>query len=163
MPLGDAALLNTSALPIDPSEHGPSGGCGAQDRGVNALVPESEARARIESELGHLVPIDRATEAGVGPANVYRLSRGKPKGRIGFISAMSAPFCSTCNRLRLTADGKLRSCLFEGGEVDALAILRSPINRAKQIALADAMTQCVRMKPEVHSNHGNEQMSRIGG
>ena len=66
---------------------------------------------------------ERTTEPGVGPATVYRLP-GSPAGRVGFISAMSAPFCSTCNRLRLTAAGVLRSCLFEGGEVDLKPILR---------------------------------------
>jgi cyclic pyranopterin phosphate synthase len=77
---------------------------------------------------------------------------------------MSAPFCDTCNRLRLTADGTLRSCLFEGGEVDIRPILRGPGNQTtRQTALAEAMTRCIRLKPTVHSNHGNEQMSRIGG
>jgi cyclic pyranopterin phosphate synthase len=166
MPLGDAALLNASAdRNVADAEIGPAGGCGAQDRGADSLVPETEVRERIERELGPLVSVDRTSEPGVGPANVYRLSRGNPAGRIGFISAMSAPFCATCNRLRLTATGVLRSCLFEGGEVDIRSILRgeasSPTARASQIA--QAMTDCVRLKPEVHSRHGNEQMSRIGG
>jgi cyclic pyranopterin phosphate synthase len=161
MPLGDAALIGQTAE-VDPSERGPAGGCGAQDRGADSLVSEAEARSHIERELGPLVPVDRQTEAGVGPANVYRLSQGNPVGRIGFISAMSQPFCSTCNRLRLTADGVLRSCLFEGGEVDVRSILRSS-EHGKQIALANAMADCVRLKPDVHSRHGNQQMSRIGG
>jgi cyclic pyranopterin phosphate synthase len=75
---------------------------------------------------------------------------------------MSAPFCSTCNRLRLTADGVLRSCLFEGGEVNARQILRKP-GGATAAELAQAMTDCVRLKPDVHGGHGNQQMSRIGG
>jgi cyclic pyranopterin phosphate synthase len=166
MPLGDAALQGSELRAagsgkIDESEIGPAGGCGAQDRG-DAFISEGEVRAAIERELGPLVPVDRSTEAGVGPANVYRLARGNPAGRIGFISAMSAPFCSTCNRLRLTADGVLRSCLFEGGEVDIRPVLRSETG-SRQAALAEAMTRCVRLKPEVHSRHGNEQMSRIGG
>ena len=82
---------------------------------------------RIESELGTLEEVDRQSEPGVGPAIVYRLSHPQAKGRIGFISAMSAPFCATCNRLRLTANGILRSCLFEGGEVNLRDILRSRI------------------------------------
>src|SRR5258706_10521044 len=109
---------------VDESEIGREGGCGAQDRG-DAVIPEGEVRAPIEREFGPLEAVDRESEAGVGPANVYRLSNGNPKGRVGVISAMSAPFCATCNRLRLTANGVLRSCLFEGGEVDVRSILRS--------------------------------------
>jgi cyclic pyranopterin phosphate synthase len=149
---------------IDASESGPAGGCGAQDRG-DVFVSETEIRESIERELGDLVPVDRATEPGVGPAIPYRLSRRDAVGRIGFISAMSAPFCATCNRLRLTATGVLRSCLFEGGEVDVRPILRdtSVVNGRRLRAVADAMTECVRLKPDVHSSRGNEQMSRIGG
>ena len=167
MPLGDAAIQRPALggqRAIDASEIGPAGGCGAQDRGADSFISETEVRQRIESALGPLEPVDRETEAGVGPANVYRLSRGDPAGRIGFISAMSAPFCSTCNRLRLTADGTLRSCLFEGGEVDIRQVLRStndPSSRRK--AVAAAMVECVRLKPDVHSGHGNRQMSQIGG
>ena len=163
MPLGDAALLHATAA-VAASETGPSGGCGAQDRGAEAFISETEARARIEAECGPLIPIDRADEPGVGPAKIHRLRDGGHVGRIGFISAMSNPFCDTCNRLRLTANGVLRSCLFEGGEVQVRDILRSiPSPADRQCALAEAMTDCVRLKPSVHSLHGNEQMSRIGG
>ncbi len=191
MPLGDAALLHpdpkasglTSTSSIESQspglnrvasdELGPVGGCGAQDRGADSLIPEAEVRQRIESELGPLIPVDRSSEAGVGPAQVYRLLLGhprdprdprSPRGRIGFISAMSTPFCSTCNRLRLTADGVLRSCLFEGGEVDVRSVVRSIDDPARRHqAIAHAMSECVRLKPDVHSYRGNEQMSRIGG
>ncbi len=161
MPLGDAAVQGSNR--VDQSEFGPAGGCGAQDRG-DVFIPEPEIRARIEQSLGPLVPVDRDSEPGVGPANVYRLAVGNDKGRIGFISAMSAPFCDTCNRLRLTANGVLRSCLFEGGEVNILPLLRSQADALQRHAqLADAMTQCVKQKPQVHSHHGKDQMSRIGG
>jgi GTP 3',8-cyclase len=163
MPLGDAEILRAAPKrAVAQEERGPAGGCGAQDRG-DAFISEQEIRDRIESALGPLVPADRSTEPGVGPANVYQAS-GTPRGRIGFISAMSHPFCSDCNRLRLTASGVLRSCLFEGGEVDVRHVLRDASNtddRPKRIA--DAMEQCVRLKPEVHSGRGREQMSRIGG
>jgi cyclic pyranopterin phosphate synthase len=173
MPLGDAALLagfgagsgmRTTHSTIDSSELGPAAGCGAQDRGQQALVPELEVRETIEHELGPLEEVQRDAESGVGPANVYRLIEGNPRGRIGFISAMSAPFCATCNRLRLTANGVLRSCLFEGGEVDIRRVIRS--NRdapSRQAAIAQAMVDCVRLKPDVHGSHGTQQMSRIGG
>jgi cyclic pyranopterin phosphate synthase len=156
MPLGEAAI-------------GPAGaqgfalrtGCDGQSRPTDALISERETRGIIERELGPLTPVNRRSETGVGPANVWRLSRGRPLGRIGFISAMSAPFCATCNRLRLTADGLLRSCLFDGGEIDVKSILRGQDPSPQ--ALADAMVRCVRLKPTVHSDHGNKQMSRIGG
>ncbi len=158
MPLGDAALLNH----VDDHFHpGPAAGCGGQNRGDDALLPESEARDLIERELGPLLPVDRQSEPGVGPASVWQLADGKPLGRIGFISAMSAPFCATCNRLRLTADGLLRACLFDGGEIDIKTILRN--SNESLDALAHAMTECVRLKPTVHSGHGGKQMSRIGG
>lgn len=167
MPLGDAMLLSgtrDASHAVDASEIGPAGGCGAQDRGEQALIPEQEVRQQIEREMGPLIEIRRDFEPGVGPANVYRLQQGNPIGRIGFISAMSAPFCATCNRLRLTADCVLRSCLFEGGEVNVRHILRSVSNPlARSQAVGQAMTDCVRLKPEVHSKHGNQQMSRIGG
>ncbi|HEV2295376.1 MAG TPA: GTP 3',8-cyclase MoaA [Tepidisphaeraceae bacterium] len=182
MPLGDAAVMHggtgfqpaSSSLDqryglepratVDDSETGPAGGCGAQDRGADAFISESEVRDRIERKLGLLTPVDRRTEPGVGPAIIYRLAHGDPLGRIGFISAMSAPFCDTCNRLRLTANGVLRSCLFEGGEVDIRPILRGASNTtSRRESLATAMTDCVRLKPDVHSKRGNEQMSRIGG
>jgi hypothetical protein len=58
----------------------------------------------------------------------------------------------------------LRSCLFEGGEVEIRGILREEADPAtRRGKLAHAMTECVRLKPDVHSHHGNQQMSRIGG
>jgi cyclic pyranopterin phosphate synthase len=180
MPLGDAAVMHPRGMGASPmldeihgrgahatiiaaDEFGPAGGCGAQDRG-DVFVSETEVRAAIERELGPLEPVDRASEAGVGPAKVVRLTHSGAAGRIGFISAMSAPFCSTCNRLRLTAEGVLRSCLFEGGEVDVRHTLRSVADAtARRTAVAAAMAECVRLKPDVHSGHGNRQMSQMGG
>ena len=182
MPLGDAALMHPTSstgfqpvsqgarqglearATIDASEFGPAGGCGAQDRGDDALIPETEVREKIERELGPLAAVERESEPGVGPAKVYQLARGNPLGRIGFISAMSAPFCSTCNRLRLTANGVLRSCLFEGGEVEIRSMIRSiEDSTQRRQSISQAMIDCVRLKPEVHSHRGNQQMSRIGG
>jgi hypothetical protein len=54
--------------------------------------------------------------------------------------------------------------LFEGGEVHIRPLLRSSLDRTTRLAsIARAMSDCVRLKPDVHSAHGNEQMSRIGG
>ena len=161
MPMGDSAVL-ADGNPFEASvggdgktrygvadeETGPAGGCGAQDRGRGVFVPESEMRRRIEAAHGPLARVDRGDEPGVGPAVPWRLDRPDAVGRVGFISAMSEPFCATCNRLRLTASGVLRSCLFEGGEVDLRTILRHGGTRQD---LASAMTRCVALKPDVHS------------
>ncbi|MEE8170690.1 MAG: radical SAM protein, partial [Phycisphaerae bacterium] len=132
------------------------------------FIDETEIRRQIESALGPLTPA--SPDAGHGPAQVVRLAGAA--GRIGFISAMSKPFCATCNRLRLTAEGQLRSCLFDGGEVELRPILRNglPASQAGTNGDADttarlnqAFIDCVAFKPEVHSYHGNRQMSQIGG
>ncbi len=161
MPLGDAAVMHADARVAD-AERGPAGGCGAQDRGTDTFIGEPDIRGRIEAVHGPLLTVDRSTEPGVGPANVYRLANAI--GRVGFISAMSTPFCATCNRLRLTADGVLRSCLFDGGEVAIRDMMRAaPDPAARRSAIAESMVDCVRLKPEVHGGHGTQQMSRIGG
>jgi len=135
MPLADSKLLH-----------------GDQD----SFVPFAEIRARIEATHGPLQDADR--DRGSGPARVFRLAGAA--GRVGFIHAMSQPFCSTCNRLRLTPDGQLRSCLFDGGEVDLRPWLRPQPSAA---GLCQAFIDCVRLKPLTHSAYGNRQMSQIGG
>ncbi len=122
------------------------------------LVDNAIVKRRIEDELGPLSAVERESEVGVGPANVFALEGAR--GRIGFISAMSKPFCETCNRLRLTATGELRSCLFDGGEVSVLPALRPTVDA---VGIIDMMRRCVAMKPEVHSRRGNRAMSRMGG
>lgn len=83
------------------------------------LVTTAETIELIEAVHG---PLERL-EAPLGdPARVYRI-RGAA-GTIGFISPVSEPFCAFCNRIRLTADGKLRLCLLRNDEVDVKAILR---------------------------------------
>jgi cyclic pyranopterin phosphate synthase len=146
MPLGDSVLLDDAAS-----------AAGLPD-GSGYLVDNAIVRQRIESELGPMSPVRREMEAGVGPANVFELPGAR--GRIGFISAMSKPFCETCNRLRLTATGELRSCLFDGGEVSVLPALRPSPDPA---AIIDLMRRCVAMKPQTHSPRGNRAMSQMGG
>ena len=116
---------------------------------------------RIENECGPLTPADRASEPGVGPANVFTLPGAV--GKIGFISAMSRPFCESCNRLRLTATGELRACLFDGGEVNALPTLQTLRPGDNPQPLIDLMAKCVAEKPDTHSPHGNRPMSQLGG
>ncbi|MFO0874485.1 MAG: GTP 3',8-cyclase MoaA [Phycisphaerales bacterium] len=124
----------------------------------DAILDNAVVMDRLAARFGPLEPVARANEVGVGPANVFRLPGAA--GRVGFISAMSRPFCETCNRLRLTATGQLRSCLFDGGEIDVLPALRPTIDAA---ALARAFADCVVLKPDVHGAHGNRAMSQLGG
>lgn len=75
---------------------------------------------RLSEELMPLVPV--ADQDPNAPASDYMFADGV--GRIGFISSISQPFCMSCNRLRLTADGKLRNCLFSMEETDLRPLLR---------------------------------------
>lgn len=96
----------------------PVGGCGPQGGG-NSLT-KGELMAAF-STFGQLLPVP--SPGGSGPANYFRLPGHA--GTIGFISSMSDHFCGECNRLRLTADGRLKSCLFSDDEVDAAAPVRA--------------------------------------
>jgi cyclic pyranopterin phosphate synthase len=83
------------------------------------VVSGLEVRQRVEAEFGELIPshgIDRSQ-----PSKDFLFSDGS--GGIGFISPVSEPFCSNCNRLRLTADGKFRNCLFGREEWDVKSLL----------------------------------------
>ena len=127
----------------------------------NGYVPMGEVRERIERELGKLRPARLA--AGGGPARYYRLPGAQ--GTIGFITPISEHFCYQCNRLRLTADGKLRPCLLSDYEID----LRTPLRQGASAEEIKALIiEGIRNKPERH--HLSEQvipqgraMSEIGG
>jgi cyclic pyranopterin phosphate synthase len=117
-------------------------------------VPLAEIRRRIEA-VSPLVP----REHGTGPADTFTLqSTGQP---VGIIAAISLPFCETCNRVRLTADGILRSCLFEGGEVAVRDLLRD--GRDVDAGLERALDYLRRVKPVVHAGYGHVQMNQVGG
>jgi len=124
------------------------------------FMPSSEIMERV-SEVGELVPDKK--RVGGGPATIYRIKGAL--GSIGFISAVSKPFCKTCNRLRLTSDGKLRSCLLSGGDVDVKGILRSSNldEKEMQYKLTDAFIRATDMKPVVHSGRNSAVMNQIGG
>ncbi|WP_442481462.1 GTP 3',8-cyclase MoaA [Aeoliella sp. SH292] len=77
-------------------------------------------RETIERELGPLVPVERSESSQ--PAVDYEFVDGR--GRVGFINPVSEPFCGACDRLRLTAEGQVRNCLFSTTESDARSLLR---------------------------------------
>lgn len=99
--------------------------------------------AILTEGIGPMEPVPGADPAA--PAREYRFTDGR--GRIGLIASISRPFCATCNRIRLTADGKLRNCLFALGEADVRALLRGG---ADDNAIADLVCGNVRDKWEGH-------------
>jgi GTP 3',8-cyclase len=97
----------------------------------------------LSREIGPLIEIpDRDSRA---PATEYRWADGA--GRVGFIASVSRPFCLNCNRIRLTADGHLRYCLFAVEETDIKALLRGG---ASDAAIAEEVRGTVRAKWEGH-------------
>lgn len=126
---------------------------------ARAVVPADQVKERVAS-LGRLSPVGDL--AGAGPAQVFRLPRAL--GTVGFIAPLSHPFCADCNRLRLTADGKLRPCLASDIEVDLLPALRGKDVKAD---LATAFGQALYMKPAGHelwARHAHSRrMCQIGG
>ena len=106
-----------------------------------------------------------ASGLGNGPAKYFQLPGAK--GTLGFITPISEYFCSRCNRIRLTADGKLRPCLLSNGEIDVKTPLRSGISDRQ---LAEIFYQAVQAKPSAYSVHHmsghfdfQRYMSQIGG
>jgi len=125
------------------------------------LVSASEMRLFIESGVG---PLEQVNGGELdGEARIFRLPEAL--GDIGFISSVSAPFCHSCARARLTADGRLRLCLLREGEVDLLNPLRTGASLAELRQLViDGLWQ----KPWGHAlAEGviplNREMSEIGG
>jgi len=127
----------------------------------DGYVPMAEVRTRIEALFGALEPAGEP--AGNGPARYFRIPGAA--GTLGFITPVSEHFCFSCNRLRLTADGKLRPCLLSDAEID----LRTPLRAgATQQELAELLLSGIRVKPEGHDLAGGKApvtrvMAEIGG
>ncbi len=125
------------------------------------IVREAELRIVLEAALGPLEPL----HAGKldGEARLFRLTGAR--GAIGFISPVSGPFCAACNRVRLTADGRLRLCLLRDDEGDVRELLR---RGATDQELEAAISSAVQRKPWGHDLArdlipANRGMSEIGG
>lgn len=110
------------------------------------------------------------TNLGNGPAKYYQIKGGQ--GTIGFITALSQHFCKTCNRIRLTSEGKLRPCLFSNMEVDIKQAIRNAKTADKIIRsriIRNNIEKAISIKPEGHklnekfSNRDSFKMSKIGG
>jgi len=114
---------------------------GIWDRG--SVLTADEIVAQLSREIAPLLEIP--AEDPRAPATEYRYADGI--GRIGFIASVSRPFCLKCNRIRLTADGHLRYCLFAIEETDVRALLRGG---ASDDEIAQAVRANVRAKWEGH-------------
>jgi cyclic pyranopterin phosphate synthase len=118
------------------------------------LVTADEMQAQVAERLGNAelfaqsARLSPSEVSGNGPARVFRLPGAK--GTLGFITPVSQHFCPTCNRLRLTADGKLRPCLLADGEVDVMAALRAKHAGASDQELQALLRRAVENKPEGH-------------
>jgi cyclic pyranopterin phosphate synthase len=102
-----------------------------------------EILEQLERDVAPLVPADDYDPRA--PAMDFQYSDGR--GRVGFIASVSRPFCMSCNRLRLTCEGKLRNCLFALNEVDVKPLLRESHDDAR---LTELIRQNVRDKWEGH-------------
>jgi cyclic pyranopterin phosphate synthase len=130
----------------------------------DGFVPVRQVREQIESALGPLEQVGPdSPAAGNGPARYWRVPNAL--GTIGFISPVSEHFCAGCNRLRLTAEGRLRPCLLSDAEVD----LRGPLRSGKDEAELEALiASAIAGKPAGHRLGVGEravarEMVQIGG
>lgn len=132
------------------------------------VLDGAEIRRVVEMEFGPLVPV--ASPHPSQPANDFKFVEGG--GRLGLIQPVSHPFCEACDRLRLTAEGQLRNCLFSTAEWDARAILRrggSSATLADDDDLANLVRECVRAKAPAHGigtvefTRPERAMYQIGG
>ena len=133
-------------MPLDAEQHWQS----------TDVLDGNKIREILEAEFGPLTPVGR-THPGQ-PATDFEYADGR--GRIGLIQPVSQPFCSACDRLRLTAEGQIRNCLFSTAEWDARAILRGQatvggVSDADRGAhdddtLATLIRDCIQAKAPAH-------------
>lgn len=123
-------------------------------------IPEDEILKRLEQAFGPATALDGVY--GNGPAHYYHLPGFT--GHIGFISAMSHRFCESCNRVRLTSDGHLKTCLFYHNGIDLKHYLRNGCNDE---VIAGHIACALTAKPEHHDLQNempeSKGMSQIGG
>ena len=124
-------------------------------------VSSDEAKSWIEAELGPLFEVNAGQLDG--EARVFRLAGAE--GTVGFISPLSNPYCDDCNRMRLTADGRMRLCLLVDKEIDFRNTLRNGGRQADLVALFE---RAIQAKPVGHQLKDgqfaeNRTMSQIGG
>jgi len=141
----------------------PLGGGECAKLSVARYVSNIETRRRIEAALGPMTEI--------GCDNLADESRNfklpDARGVVGFISPVSEPYCGTCNRMRLTADGKFHLCLLNDDELDVRRALRSGSGREIE-EVSEILLKAVRLKPTGHHllegrSTRERSMYQIGG
>jgi cyclic pyranopterin phosphate synthase len=122
------------------------------------------AGEELREIIDRVYPLEEAPREPHATARVFRFADGK--GEIGFINPVSEPFCADCNRIRLTADGKLRTCLFSVNETD----LREPLRGGASDAELDEIIRAAVWRKELKHRVGEpgfrqppRTMSAIGG
>lgn len=126
------------------------------------VLPGDQIRALLETEFGPLNPAPRDDPSQ--PAVDYEFEQGP--GRIGFINPVSEPFCGDCNRIRITAEGQLRNCLFSTVEWDVRRLMRGGGSDAE---IESLIRDCVAHKKPAHGIDSDEferpqkAMFQIGG
>ncbi|MSO18862.1 MAG: GTP 3',8-cyclase MoaA [Acidobacteria bacterium] len=123
-------------------------------------ISNDEVRARIEAAHGPLTELPSGDASD--ESRNYRLPNAR--GVVGFISPVSAPYCGSCNRMRLTAEGKLHLCLLNDDEMD----IKKQLRQNGQDAVRDILLKAVHQKPVGHRLHEglstkNRGMFQIGG
>lgn len=134
---------------------------GATDFQMEQEIKADEIKRKIESALGRLEMLNDGELDG--EAQLYRLPGGI--GTVGFIATVSQPFCASCTRSRLTADGRLRLCLLNEKEIDLLTPMRAG---ASDVDLRQMILDGIWVKPWGHQLADgviplNRAMSEIGG
>jgi len=161
--VNDDELLDFAAKTIDEEWHVrfiefmPIGGVESPN---SHLISVGEMRKRLEV-LGELQPC--LPDVGNGPARYFRFPHAR--GTVGFITPISEHFCFRCNRLRLTADGKLRPCLLADDEIDLRQSLRGGASLAE---LKQLISTAVADKPLRHRlaeglTSEDRPMTQVGG
>jgi cyclic pyranopterin phosphate synthase len=128
-------------------------------RPAGEYIPNSRVRKTVENCFGPLMSLVGGKSAG--PAMYFKLA--KSAGVIGFISGRSSMFCASCNRLRLTSDGKIRPCLYSAHSYDMKKLLRSGADDMQILETIDRIIDRKRNFTKTNSFTEEFSMRNIGG
>jgi cyclic pyranopterin phosphate synthase len=110
----------------------------------NLVVTKKEIIKIIESSFDNVISLDENNSCPSDPATVYNID--DRIGKIGFIPSITEPFCSNCDRIRLTSDGRFLTCLFEKEGYDLKKMIRNA--KATDQQIIDYIVNCYKKKPE---------------